>query len=458
MKQFCEENRSIYVVLLMKRQLQINSIQNDYRSQFKRTLLLAHSGGVDSCVLADILLKSKCNFLVAHANFQLRGSESLQAQQFVSKWCLSNQIPFFYVKFNVNAYQKHTKKGIQEAARDLRYQWFDYLLEIHQLAYLLTAHHLNDQIETFFFNAIRGSGLSGLYGIKETEKRLRPLLAYSKSQIVDYAHQYQIEYIADSSNVDLSYQRNYIRHQVIAPLEKSKPKFTQQFSNTLKNMHQAHSFINTELNRIQKSVSMLKDNNLYYSLSKLKNIKHLEFCLFHWFQTYNFKVSEILKLMNAENGKYIVQSPFLLLKSQCHLILTTKAIRQTDHIRFHLDLGDDLLQGSTEYPIRLKWKAINCFPNETIDSNFALLDAQKIKGKLTVGKMKVGDWFYPCGMDGRVSISKYFRNMKYNMIDKRNQWVLYVNNRIAWVIGKRCDRRFTANHCTKDIISFEYIR
>ncbi|MCY4299237.1 MAG: tRNA lysidine(34) synthetase TilS [Flavobacteriaceae bacterium] len=442
----------------MKQKLNSSSIQKKYQSQFKTKLLLAHSGGVDSCVLADILFKSNCHFSVAHANFQLRGSESMKAQNFVSNWCQSNKVPFYYTKFHVSTYQKHLKKGVQEATRDLRYRWFDYLLAINQFKYLLTAHHLNDQIETFLFHAIRGSGISGLRGIQETDQIIRPLLFYSKNQILDYAHECQIDFIEDSSNIDLSHQRNVIRHQVIAPLEKSKPKLTQQFSNTLKNMHQAHSFINTELNRIQKSVSILKDDNIYYSLSKLKNIKHLEFCLFHWFETYNFKVSEILKLMNAENGKHIQQSQFVLSKSQHYLILTTESVLHIDSERYTLQLNHHLKEGNMLHPVNLKWKTLNQFPNDVIDSNFALLDEEKLKGDITIGKMNTGDWFYPNGLNGRVSISKYFRNLSYNKIEKQNQWILYVNNRIAWIVGKRCDRRFIADHRTKNIILFEYIK
>ena len=440
----------------MRQQLEINSIQNAYKSPFKRRLLLAHSGGVDSSVLADILLKSNCNFSVAHANFQLRGSESMNAQKFVSNWCESNKIPFYHTRFNIKTYKKSTKKGIQEAARDLRYRWFDYLLEINQFAHLLTAHHLNDQIETFFLNATRGSGISGLNGIKETKKILRPLLFYSKSQILDYANKNQIQFEEDSSNTNLSYQRNYIRHQVIAPLEKSKSEFTEQCANTLKNINQANSFISTELNRLQKKVSTLRDNNIYYSIAELKNLEHLEFCLFNWFQSHNFKVSEILKLLKAENGKYIYQNQFLLLKSQNHLVLTTKSMLQIDHKRFNLELGNRLIQGNIQHPIKLKWKTLNHFPNGTIDSNFALLDLQKIKGELTIGKMKTGDWFYPSSMNGKISVSKFFRDLDYSIIDKQNQWILYVNNRIAWIVGKRCDRRFIANHSTKKIISFEH--
>ncbi len=447
----------VHFVYSMEFRLTISLIQKNYQFLLNRKILLAHSGGIDSCVLADLLLKSDCNFSVAHANFQLRSSESIKTQNFVSDWCQANQIPFYRTTFHVGPYQKHSKKGIQEATRDLRYQWFNYLLEINRFEYLLTAHHLNDQIETFFINAMRGSGIAGLRGIKETKKILRPLLTVSKRQIVDYAHQYQIDFEEDSSNADVSYQRNYIRHQIITPAEQYRSNFVQQFAKTLKNINLAHIFISKELNKIQKKVTTLKDNHFYYSITKLKQLEHLELCLFHWFQEYNFRVSEILKLMNAENGKYIQQNKFILLKSQDHLILTIKSVLQIDPSRYPLKLTDHK-EGNMLYPIKLKWKILNEFPKSIIDSNFALLDEKKIKGDLTIGKINIGDWFYPNGLNGKVSISKFFRNLNYNKIDQQNQWILYVNNHIAWVIGRRCDRRFMASRSTPKIISFEYTR
>ena len=160
------------------------SIINLKLNNFKgKRLLLAHSGGVDSSVLAHIFLKKQINFSVAHCNFKLRSDESDGDLEFVKDWCNYNNIKFFSKVFDVKEYKIVNKKSIQESARDLRYNWFNDLMNELGFDILVTAHHLNDQLETFLINCIRGTGISGLLGIPQTEKIARPLQNISKKEI-----------------------------------------------------------------------------------------------------------------------------------------------------------------------------------------------------------------------------------------------------------------------------------
>ena len=147
--------------------LNLNHLKN-------KSVLLAHSSGVDSCVLAHVFLNKKINFSVAHCNFQLRGEESYNDLLFVKDWCKKNKIPFFYKTFDTKKFREYKKIGIQEAARDLRYQWFASLMDKCNFQVLTTAHHLNDQFETFMINITRGSGIQGLLGIPSNKKCIRP--------------------------------------------------------------------------------------------------------------------------------------------------------------------------------------------------------------------------------------------------------------------------------------------
>ena len=185
-----------------------------------RRLLLAHSGGVDSSVLAHLLLEANLDFSVAHCNFQLRGAESDQDASFVKNWCQQHQIPFFEIAFSTEAYQEHSKKSTQLAARDLRYKWFESLQFCHNFEILLTGHHLNDQIETFLIHASRGTGISGLLGIPQTSNLVRPLLGVSKEKIISYAQSHSLVWREDRTNLEPTYLRNRIRNEVLAPLEK----------------------------------------------------------------------------------------------------------------------------------------------------------------------------------------------------------------------------------------------
>ena len=168
--------------------LQLNGLQN-------KCVLLAHSGGVDSCVLAYVLLKKGMDFSVAHCNFQLRGEASNGDAEFVKAWCLKQEIPFYIKTFDTNSYKESFKKSTQEAARELRYEWFQQLMELQGIDVLVTAHHLNDQLETFLINATRGTGISGLLGIPQTQNIIRPLAKSSKKEILNFISQIRIRLI-----------------------------------------------------------------------------------------------------------------------------------------------------------------------------------------------------------------------------------------------------------------------
>ena len=179
-------------------------------------LLLAHSGGIDSSVLAHLLLTEKIPFSVAHCNFQLREKESDEDAFFVKNWCEVNQIRHHAKRFDTLQYKIEHKLGTQEAARTLRYQWFESLREIHDYTAVLTAHHLNDQLESFLMYSTRGTGLNGLLGIPESDWVRRPLLSVTKEEIRAYAKDNQILWREDSSNDTEDYLRNQFRHSVVS--------------------------------------------------------------------------------------------------------------------------------------------------------------------------------------------------------------------------------------------------
>ena len=147
--------------------------------------IIAMSSGVDSVVLSHLCYKLKLNFSIAHCNFSLRGKESDLDSTFAKDLANKFDVPYFYKKFKTEEYINESKLNfsIQMAARELRYNWFRELL--FDTNFILTAHHLDDQLETFLINLSRGSGLSGLIGIPENNKRvLRPLLNFSKKEIL----------------------------------------------------------------------------------------------------------------------------------------------------------------------------------------------------------------------------------------------------------------------------------
>tara|TARA_Y100001958_G_C21226553_1_gene552015 strand:+ start:989 stop:2281 length:1293 start_codon:yes stop_codon:yes gene_type:complete len=409
-----------------------------------KSVLLAHSSGVDSCVLAHIFLNKKINFSVAHCNFQLRGEESENDLLFVKDWCKKNKIPFFYKTFDTKKFRENKKIGIQEAARDLRYQWFALLMNKNNFQLLTTAHHLNDQFETFMINITRGSGIQGLLGIPSNKKCIRPLNDVSKKDILKFAKENKIQWREDSSNYTHDYLRNKIRHQLISPIEEIKPKALENFKNTLGNLRDAKDFIEYSLNELKKKLFIEKDDVIKIPLNKLNEIEPLNFCLHHLFSPFGFVSKEVKKLLKSNSGKKLLNDHFRLIRDRNYLLLSPLRSKINDEILINLD------KNIPKLPIPINFEVNVKSIKDKWDINEAFLDKDRLKKPICIRKYKKGDYFCPTGMRGKKLLSKFFKDEKYSLLDKEQQWLLCSQDEIVWVIGRRCDRRFIANSKTNN--------
>jgi len=196
-------------------------------------LIIAISGGLDSVVLAYLCQKINLNIVLAHCNFSLRDQESDTDEAFVVNLAKQLGVAVFTTRFNTNAYVTKTKLSVQMAARELRYNWFELLSKEQKCDYVLTAHHADDNLETFLINLSRGTGLEGLTGIPQVNHKIvRPLLPFSRADIKTFAQRNYISWREDSSNASVKYIRNKLRHDVIPELKKINPKFLQNFNKT----------------------------------------------------------------------------------------------------------------------------------------------------------------------------------------------------------------------------------
>ena len=227
----------------------LNKFQNHINSNFSflkdKKLFLAISGGIDSMVLVHLLHKLKLDIAVLHCNFSLRDLESDGDENFVKSICNDLNISCFVQKFDTKKFALDYKLSIQLAARKLRYDWFYEQLNDKNFDYILTAHHLDDSLETFLINLTRGTGLDGLTGIPtQNDKIIRPLLPFSRVEIEGFAMQNSIEWREDSSNSSDKYLRNKLRLDVIPILKELQPQLLSSFKNTLENLQQSQSLIN----------------------------------------------------------------------------------------------------------------------------------------------------------------------------------------------------------------------
>ena len=285
--------------------------------------LLAVSGGVDSMVLANLFISNKLNFSIAHCNFQLRGKESDNDEIFISKWCSENNIELFVKKFTTEDYCNNNKITIQMGARKLRYEWFEDLIKKEKHDFIVTAHHLDDQLETFIINSIRGTGIDGLVGIPDnTNKIIRPLLMISKEQIIKFSKVNKINYREDSSNDKEDYLRNKIRHSVVPYLKSDDKNVLLKFKTTIENLNSTKLFIEKVISNLKDRIFIHEENTIITNIDLLKYLNPIEFYIHELYKDYEFNYKEILKLFESDSGKHISSPNYKMTKQKNNLIIT----------------------------------------------------------------------------------------------------------------------------------------
>ena len=304
-----------------------NKIETIFQSKISSLkhskFLIALSGGVDSMVLANLFLKNNLSFSVAHCNFNLRAKESDDDEKFIFDWSTENEIECYISKFNTTDYCKKNNFGIQEGARNLRYEWFNELKNLHDFDYIVTAHHLDDQIETYLINSMRGSGLNGLTGITEkTESLLRPLLKILKNDILVYAKSNNIDFREDSSNSKNDYFRNMIRNLIIPQFKKFDDNVMLKFQTTINNLNSTKIFADVIINQTKKLIFIFETDKIKVKIDDLKKLDPVEYYIHHLFIDYKFDFKEIIKLFDSDTGKYISSNTHILTKNKKFLIIT----------------------------------------------------------------------------------------------------------------------------------------
>ena len=285
--------------------------------------VLAISGGVDSMVLANLFLINNLNFSIAHCNFQLRGKESDDDELFIKKWCSEKDIKLYNKKFSTEDYCKNNKLTIQMGAREIRYEWFSELIDKEKYDFIVTAHHIDDQLETFIINSIRGTGIDGLVGIPDKiNKIIRPLLMSSKDQIIEYSKVNKINYREDSSNDKEDYLRNKIRHSVIPYLKSDDDNVLLKFKTTIENLNSTKIFVKKVISKVRDRVFIYEGENIITNIGLLKDLDPIEFYIHELYKDFEFNYKEVMKLFDSDSGKYISSSNYNMTKQKNNLIIS----------------------------------------------------------------------------------------------------------------------------------------
>jgi tRNA(Ile)-lysidine synthase len=416
--------------------------------------LLAISGGLDSTMLANLLHRAGISFCMAHCNFNLRGEESDGDEQFVRNLAQQLGLKVHVKSFDTKAYSSEKGISTQMAARELRYQWFDELLQQEDYKGLIVAHHADDQIETVLLNLLRGTGIEGLYGMSENrEKIIRPLLPFSRSSLEDFAAEEGIIWREDSSNATIDYKRNYIRHQVVPQLkgfDQGALSLLQHSFDRVKDTGKAFFYLYGLW--AERHVRHEKGYQ-YLELSALERAPGKKSLLFYWLRPYGFSFQQLDDVLSAlerkEAGKVFLSAEYALNLDREHLILGSSPE----------EFEETWIEASA-IEIQVEKEAYDLLvldppADPPASSAEAMLDREKLSFPLKIRSWQQGDRFRPLGMKNFKKVSDVLIDMKLPLIHKKNVRVLCSGDDIVWVIGIRIDDRYKISPATQSALYFK---
>lgn len=419
-------------------------------------ILLALSGGVDSVVLAELLLELGYTFSAAHCNFHLRGEESNRDAEFVIKWAECHGVELFVQDFDTYAYMQEKGISLEMAARELRYSWFENLMQENQFDYLLTAHHADDSAETFFINLLRGTGIAGLHGIlPKNGCIIRPLLFATRKSILDYAELKNIQFVEDSTNSETKFLRNKIRHRVIPMLKEISPDFDSIIRKNIERLRDTETVFRNTVENVKDEIIIRENENIKISIAELQRLHPIGIYLYEILSDYGFNesvVNNVSMVLDAESGKRFYSKTHCLLKDREYLLIypIEKEEKETNY-------SIDAEITSIIEPFKAKIEVLKDlnFISVPKKANVAMLDMDLLNFPLELRHWKQGDSFVPFGMKKKKKLSDFFTANKYSLLDKERQWLLCSGNEIIWVVGKRIDDRFKISNSTKSVLKIE---
>lgn len=428
----------------------------------KDKLLLAVSGGVDSIVLCELCKQAGFDFDIAHCNFQLRGNDSSRDEQFVKELAEKYEVGFYTKTFDIKTISQQLKKSIEETARDLRYEWFEQIRTSNPsnqtYNWIVTAHHADDNIETAAMKYFRGTGIKGLTGMKHKNgKIIRPLLFARKKEIEDFAWQHQLKFVEDYTNLEDAYTRNFFRNRLIPLFKVVYPAVEKNLLNNIDRFSEIEKLYQLGVEDIKKKLIKQKGNEWHIPTKQLMryNNRALIYEIIHDFGFTEKQIDEVVKLADSESGKYI-DSPalnFRIIKHRHWFIISPVQTTESATIIIEEKNKAVIFQ---EGKVEIEELQTSNYKPQT-STNIACLDAKKISYPLILRKWKTGDYFYPLGMKKKKKLSRFFIDQKLSKTEKEKTWVIEMDKKIIWIVGKRIDDRFKVTEKTKNILKIGYL-
>jgi tRNA(Ile)-lysidine synthase len=417
----------------------------------KERLLVAVSGGLDSVVLCDLCYQAGYEFAIAHANFQLRGEESMRDETFVAGLGQRYGKEVLVRRFDTSRYAAENKCSIQVAARELRYRWFE---EVHD-GPILTAHHQDDNIETLLMNFFKGTGIAGLRAMLPRQGNIvRPLLFATREMLRQFAGGQGLAWVEDSSNASDKYTRNYFRHQLIPMLQTIYPDVMKNLGDNINRFREVEVLYKQAVEQQKRRLLEQKGDEVHIPVLKLQRSKPLSTLVYEIIRDFGFSAQQapaVMGLLDSGPGKYVMSDTHRILKDRNWLIISPHKAAPADHVLVEQGQKKVLFgEGALEFQL-----LTGVAPSS--DPSVAWLDASAIQYPLLLRKWRPGDYFYPLGMRKKKKLARFFIDNKLSLARKEKAWVLEMNKKIIWVVGMRIDDRYRLGERTEQILKISFI-
>ena len=431
-------------------------------------ILLSVSGGRDSTALCKLFSEAGRTFAIAHCNYHLRGEESNRDEMFVRNLAEKYHVKIHVANFDTQKHASDNKLSIEMAARNLRYQWYDSLINEEDYIKIATAHHLNDQTETFFINILRTTGMYGIKGIPvirnvvSTQGKeysiIRPLLFATRKDIDNYMQ--NDEFVDDNTNFTDKYVRNYIRLNIIPEFENLKQNFPKVLDNSIRQFNNTIALVQRVL-KDNFNVEHDDNGNVIIPLPENYSTSEMAGYLYFMLYEYNFNLDRIQNMAQKTNavGSKFFSHDFVVFIDRNKLIISRKdKLKEKDFFlkiddfdkRMIVDM-DESQHLLLEKKRRAEVKVLNQ------GENIAFIDCNKLTFPLIVNNLHTGDYFFPLGMNKKKKVADFLTDVKIDSFSKRNILIVRSKDDIVWIMDHRIDNRFKIDDTTDEILMIQHV-
>lgn len=431
----------------------------------KKKYVVALSGGADSvCLLLKLLERGEVA-AAAHCNFHLRGEESERDELFVRLLCKERGVKLYVNHFDTTKEAEEMGESIEMAARRLRYAWFATLVTQLDCDAVAVGHHMEDNAETLLLNLMRGTGLKGLTGMQVMGKQhhlliYRPLLDMSKQDILTYLQQQHQLFVTDSTNNDVHYKRNKIRHELLPLLQHFNPSIVPTLNATASYLTDAFALYNIGIKKVTDSCrlrALPKHPGIQeIDAQQLLALPYAGTVLFELVAGYGFQKKQITNALDMRVGGLIETDGAWLTRTEHSFQFGRKPTFDINDFNVPIALNVD---GASATSIQYEGFAITFQPLErsVIDSlkcckEEIIIDAEAIEGTLRLRVPRKGEKFHPFGMKGMQLVSDFLTNRHYSRIEKLLTPIIADDAGILWVVGERADEHTRISANTKRVI------